>query len=72
MKYGNCLIGLLIILLTIKKRGKIICQKSKYDFVPHLLFRTNDGEIHHYKLIRDILPWPFCYFLFEGHFVKQK
>jgi hypothetical protein len=68
MKYGNCLIGLIVILFTIQERGRIIIQKSKHGFVPHLLFRTNKGRIYHYRLVKDVLPHPLCYLVFQGEF----
>jgi hypothetical protein len=70
MKYGNCLIGLLIIMFTTKERGKIITMRND-RFCPHYLYKTKN-YIHHYKLKKDILPFPLCYLLFEGEFVKER
>ena len=66
MKYGNYLLGLLWILLTVNEPGRIVIKAG--GIVPHLLFRTKSGVFHHYRLVRDIFPSPFCYFVFEGQF----
>lgn len=67
MKYGNCLIGLMIIMFTAEEKGRIIVKKSDHCWIPHLLFQTK-SKIYHYRVIKDVLPWPLCYLLFRGEF----
>jgi len=26
------------------------------------------NHLHHFKVERDLLPWPLCYFIFKGSF----
>jgi hypothetical protein len=70
MKYGNCLIGAIILLL--QHRGKLVVL-WRGRIIPHLMVKSHkDGYYYHYKLVRDIFPPPFCYLCFQGMFVRQK
>jgi hypothetical protein len=68
MQYGNCLFGALVILWNKRKeKPKFMIRFRPQSYVPHFMI-TTENELHHYKLDRDVLPWPFCYFLFQGSF----
>lgn len=70
MRYGNCLLGSLIIFLSKKKRKKnpkIVLRFRPESLIPHFMVKSND-QLYHYKLDKDILPWPFCYLIFQGSF----
>lgn len=68
MKYGNCLVGALYLLW--KKRRtepKFIYRHRANTKVPHFMVRTK-RRLYHYKVEKDLFPWPFCYVLFKGTF----
>lgn len=70
MKYGNCLFGALILLWTERKNNpQFILRVRPQTNTPHFMVRTDDCLIH-FRLVKDILPWPFCYLIFEGEFQK--
>jgi len=53
LPYGNCLIGVLILMFKIKwKRIKIIYV----DNFPHFTLVGKDGHIYQYKIIKEIVP----------------
>ena len=71
MKYGNCLIGALLLAWWLGSwritttRGTIR-PDGRRSWVPHFLVEDRHGTVWHYKRVRDLLPYPFCFFLFEG------
>lgn len=68
MKYGNCLIGALLLLWKQRfNHPRFILRSRIGTKVPHFMVRTNN-QLHHYKVDKDIFPWPLCYFLFQGSF----
>lgn len=68
MRYGNCLLGALVLLWTQRKSDpKFLLKVRPSTKIPHFMVRTQEG-LHHYRLVNDILPWPFCYIIFEGKF----
>ena len=67
MQYGNCLLGSFIILLNKKKKSKIILRFRPESYVPHFMVKS-ENQLYHYKLEKNILPWPFCYLIFKGNF----
>ena len=68
MKYGNCLIGACVLLFKRKtKKPKIILRFRPESCVPHFMVKTIN-RLYHYKLEKNILPWPFCYLIFQGSF----
>jgi hypothetical protein len=71
MKYGNCLIGVIILRLT-RGPGKVILRKQKGTIIPHLMFQTKDGRLFHYKKVRDLLPGQFTILWFEGKFEEKR
>jgi hypothetical protein len=71
IKYGNCLLGIIILALT-KGPGKVIFKKQKGTRIPHLMYQTSSGELWHYKKVRDILPGQLTIFWFEGKFEEKK
>lgn len=68
IKYSNCLFG--AILLWMCKGGKIIMSRRPGTRVPHWMVVKEDG-LYHFRLRKDILPFPLCYLLFKGEFVKE-
>ena len=70
MPYGNCLIGLLVIIARLHRKGQIIVLRNNDCWVPHLMYLV-DETYYHYKLERDVMPHPLCYLVFKGRFVKQ-
>jgi hypothetical protein len=68
VKYGNCLIGALILLWAKRRENPKFLFKNRIgSIVPHFMVRTR-SQIHHYKTDKDLLPWPLCYVLFQGSF----
>lgn len=68
MKYGNCLFGALVLLYTEHHNNpKFILRVRPDSLIPHFMIRTKDSLIH-YRVTRDILPFPLCYIIFEGRF----
>lgn len=68
MKYGNCLFGALVLLWRERHNSPKFLFKARVGTkVPHFMVRTQD-QLHHYKTDKDLLPWPFCYLLFQGSF----
>lgn len=37
------------------------------SYVPHWMVRTDDGY-YHFRVTKDLLPWPLCYLIFRGEF----
>lgn len=75
MQYGNCLFGALMLLWSKRKqKPRLLLRFRPESATPHFMVST-ENELHHYKVEKDILPWPFCYLLFKGSFQtldKQK
>jgi hypothetical protein len=72
MKYGNCLFGAIFLLWVLRKQNPIcILRVRPGTLIPHFMVRT-DSELHHYKLDKNVLCWPFCYIVFKGSFQKLK
>lgn len=68
MKYGNCLIGALVLIWIERSNNpKFILRSRIGTKVPHFMVRTKD-KLHHYKVDKDLFPWPLCYLLFQGSF----
>jgi hypothetical protein len=68
MKYGNCLLGALVLLWRERKNNpKFIMKYRMGTRVPHFMVQTSE-QLHHYKVNKDILPWPLCYVVFRGEF----
>lgn len=66
MKYGNCLFGALFLLWRERyNKPKFIIKYRIGTRVPHFMVRTKD-QLHHFKVDKDLFPWPLCYFLFQG------
>ena len=68
MKYGNCIIGAVILLWTKRHEDAELVFKNRIgSIVPHFMVKTKH-QVYHYKTEKDILPWPLCYILFQGSF----
>jgi hypothetical protein len=68
MKYGNCLFGALVLLYTERSNNpKFIVRVRPQTYTPHFMVRSKTG-LHHYKLNKDVLPFPLCYLIFAGEF----
>jgi hypothetical protein len=72
MKYGNCLVGAVILAARHGFRGKFVLKSYRKGWIPHILFRANDGSWYHYRLVRDVVPFPFHFLLFQGEFHTLK
>jgi len=72
MKYSNCLLGALFLFWRKRKHSpKILLRVRPGTLVPHFMVKDKRG-LYHYKLDNNILPWPFCYLIFNGSFQKLK
>jgi len=70
MKYGNCLFGAFVLLWTERKNNpRFIVRCRPETRIPHFMVITKDC-LYHYKMVKDILPWPLCYIVFLGEFQK--
>jgi hypothetical protein len=68
MQYGNCLLGALFLMFSQREnKPKFILKYRTGTKIPHFMVKTKD-QLHHYKVVKDILPWPFCYLIFKGTF----
>ncbi len=71
MKYGNCLVGALILMLRFRTWRIYKIKTTKPDGTPsgwpHFIVKTKDGYWH-YKKIQWLLPHPFTFLLFKGKF----
>lgn len=63
MPIGNCLA--FAFMMKYRKGAKIM-RVRKVGHCPHYFCKLGKGNIVHFKLVRDILPFPLCYFLFVG------
>lgn len=69
MKYGNCLIGVILLKLKFPK-GKLTILRNSLLHI-HFMLKV-ENMFYHYKLKDDFLPFPLCMIYFHGNFVKQK
>jgi hypothetical protein len=68
MRYGNCLTGALFLFYAKRKnKPKMLFGFRPESFVPHFMVETKD-VLFHYKVEKNILPWPLCYLIFQGSF----
>ena len=68
MKYGNCLTGAIFLLWKERFNNPKFVMKYRIGTkVPHFMVRTKN-QLTHYKVDRDLLPWPLCYLIFQGSF----
>lgn len=68
MSYGNCLVGAIALMWMERgRRPRFILRRRPGTSVPHFMVLSQTG-LHHYRLKKDILPWPLCYVLFRGRF----
>lgn len=73
LRYGNCLLGFIAIVWHFRARGHTrIHWSDDYPPIPHALFQDQRGRWHHYKVIHDLLPMPWCIFWFRGRFAKWR
>lgn len=71
MKYGNCLIGLIILMFEDSFQGRILMVPQRDSVLPHLMYKIKTG-IWHYKRRRHLLPNCISFLWFEGNFRKVK
>lgn len=68
MTYGNCLVGAIALMwIERSRRPRFILRRRPGTSVPHFMVLSETG-LHHYRVRKDILPWPLCYLLFQGRF----
>lgn len=68
MKYGNCVIGAFALLWRERwNKPRFLLKSRPGTIIPHLMLKSETG-LHHYRVEKDLLPWPFCYLVFKGRF----
>jgi len=65
MRYGNCLIGVILLAIRHRFRGRVLKIRRPNQPVPHLLYRAN-GKTWHFKVEKDLLPGEWRYYWFKG------
>jgi hypothetical protein len=68
MKYGNCFIGALYGMIKLKSLKLRILQRG---IVPHFYIIKNKKK-YHYDVVRDILPFPWGLFIYQGQLKEIK
>lgn len=71
MKYGNCVIGAVVLAFKHRFRGKFIVEWPADRITPHMLYEVGNYQ-HHYRCKRDCLPWPLYYLAFQGKFSRRR
>jgi hypothetical protein len=72
MKIGNCFIGSLVLLWKHRANDPILILRARpRTWVPHFMVKTSDG-LHHYRVVKNFLPWPMSYLIFLGRFQTVK
>lgn len=64
MRYGNCLIGVLVLAIQDCFRGRIRKLRHKRHFV----YFYRNGIVGHYQTVKDILPDRCYWLMYEGRF----
>lgn len=69
-RYGNCLFGA----LTLMARFRTFRVRAdwKNRVVPHLYVLDERGRKWHFRVVRDVMPDPLCYFVFVGKFARMR
>jgi hypothetical protein len=68
MKYGNCLTGAMLLMWRERNNNPRFLLKIRPGTkVPHFMVKSRNG-LHHYRVSKEILPWPMCYMVFQGRF----
>lgn len=68
MRYGNCLTGAALLMWTERSNNpKFLLKIRPGTKVPHFMVKSDSG-LHHYRVSKEILPWPLCYMVFQGRF----
>lgn len=68
MQYGNCMLGLLILIIKHRFKGKIVLLKQRNSILPHLCWLARDGVLHDYHIVKDVLPKQLSFLWFKGKF----
>lgn len=68
MRYGNCLIGLLILMLQHGFAGTVVhhCLEG----VPHFGYRVG-RSVYHYRRYADVAPYPLSIFFYCGRLERE-
>ena len=68
MIFGNCL----FFAVWVKARycAKLMWIRRPNEICPHWYCKMPNGNIIHFKLVSDVLPFPFNYLLFKGKVAK--
>jgi hypothetical protein len=73
MKYGNCLIGLIVIMFRHRFCGRLKLLFPKNSWMPHLCWYTpKDNLLHDYHVVKDLLPYHLTWLFFQGEFRTRK
>lgn len=68
MRYGNCLIGLIVLAIKHRFKGRVVVLRNVDYWIPHLAWLTADGRVHEYTTVKDLLPGPFYWIVFQGEY----
>ena len=66
--FGNCFLG--AIWLMVSLRSLRIKTAWLGRWIPHFYVVAKDGSFRHFRLVRDVLPFPFYFLCFYGSFVR--
>ena len=67
MTLGNCLIGALYLCFKLGTWDIRVCRsRKKRHYYPHLYVVDKYGTKWHFKVIQDLLPYPFYWLWFKG------
>lgn len=68
IKYGNCLAGALFLFWKERNNSPTLLLRARPGTkIPHFMVKSSNG-LHHYRVSKEILPWPLCYIVFRGRF----
>lgn len=67
--WGNCFVNGFIFHLR-NPGGKLRIKTRENSIVPHLIIDYGD-HLCHFRVIKNILPWPLSYFFFKGRYEKK-
>ena len=64
-RYGNCFVGVIYLAARCRFKGRLVMLWNG-RLIPHLFWRGEDGRHHHFRFVRDVLPWPLYWIVFRG------
>ena len=67
---GNCLLGALVLMVSLRTPRLRAVWRGRV--VPHFYVVERDGTRWHFRVVRDVLPWPFFWVWFRGRYDVMK